>query len=98
MTILGSLLVQPMAIEAHVVMKSSARRVEGVMQKSSAGAGQAPLLLRIVGQLPDQHRQNKGPGIVIGAVAFAEIRHAENGMLKDAGGVRHARKVRQLQL
>src|ERR1700691_4345953 len=82
--------VQPAAIETHVVVEASGQRIEGVMQKGGTGACQVPRQLRVVSQLSDQYGKNKGPCIVIRAVTFTEIGHTENGMLKNARGVRHA--------
>src|SRR6185436_16671650 len=42
LAIVGSLLVQPAAIETHVVVKAPGLQIESVMQKCSAGAGQRP--------------------------------------------------------
>jgi hypothetical protein len=83
--ILRTPLVQPAAIETHVVVEASGQRVEGVMQKGSTGTCQVPPQLRIVPQLSDQDGKNKGPRIVIRAVTFTEIGHTENCMLKNAG-------------
>ena len=94
--ILRSPLVQPAAVETHVVVKTSGQWIKGVVEKSGAGACQIPPQLRIVSQLSDQDGKNKSTRIVIRAVTSLKL-GTLNGLLKHACRVRHAGKMRQLK-
>ena len=49
--------------------------------------------LMVFAQLTEQHCEDEGPRIVVGAIAFGKIRHAKNGVLKHSGGIGHAREM-----
>ena len=57
--------------------------IERVMKKGSARRSYAQLPFRILSQLAEQHREDEGPCIVVGAITFGKIRNAENGVLED---------------
>ena len=71
--------------------------VEGGAEEGQVAGGQA--VQAFGGGLPAQFIQqgaeDERPGVVVGAVAFQEIGHVEQGVLEDAGAVAHAHDVIQ---
>src|ERR1700683_2777495 len=77
LTIVRPLRIQPAAAKAHVVVEAA--RLEGAraMQKSGASAGQSQHGFLIFSQFTQHHREDEGPRIIVGAIAFRKIWDAE---------------------
>src|SRR6185437_9863287 len=66
------------------------------MKESGGGSGQSAYRLWLLAQFTEQYREDERTSVVVRAIAFGEIRNAEDSVLEDAGGVGHARKVTEL--
>ena len=96
LTVLRSLFIQPAPVEAQVVVKAFGFEIESMMEESRGGGGECPHGLRVLAQFTEQHGEDEGAGVIVGAVAFGKIRNTEDSVLEDAGGIGHAREVTQL--
>ena len=67
--------------------------VEGRLEERRVGRGE-PLDLRpVLAQLLQEHRQQQGPGVVVGAVALGEVGDGVGGVLEHPRRVGHPRQV-----
>ena len=84
MAIFRPLLVEPSPVEAEEVMETPGGAIERMAQKRGVRGGQRAHALRLFAEIFEQHGENEGAGIVVGAVAFGEVGDAENGVLENA--------------
>ncbi len=95
MAVLGPLWVQPLPVETQVVMEALRLGIECMMQECGGGGGQPPHGFRVLAQFRQQHRENESARIIVSAIAFGKIRHAENRVLEDSGGIGHPQQMAQ---
>ena len=84
-TVLGALLVEPVAVKAHEVVEPLLLCVECVMKKSAASCAHGPSAFLVLSQFTEQHREDECTGIIVGAISFGKIRDAENSVLENSG-------------
>src|ERR1019366_5025526 len=97
-TILGPLIIKPAAVETHEIMEALSFVVEGVIQEGGVGGGEGPHASRLFAQFVEKRGENKGPGVVVGAISLGKVGHGQNGVLENSGGVGHLRQMFQFYL
>src|ERR1041385_2402913 len=73
LAVLGSLFIQPPAVETHVVMKTFGLCIERVVQESSASGGTPTQRFSIFAQLAEQHCKDKRASVVVGTVTLGKV-------------------------
>src|SRR5204863_1032411 len=85
--ILRALGIQPATVEAHVIVEAARDRIERMVQESRVRGAQGPHAIRFRLQLVEKNREDEGPRVIVGAVAFRKIRYGENGVLEHSSRV-----------
>src|SRR6185312_149564 len=83
-TVLGALLVEPVAVKAHKIVEPLLICVECVMKKSAASCAQGSPAFLVLSQFIKQYREDKCSGIIVGAISFGKIGDAENSVLENS--------------
>jgi hypothetical protein len=88
-----------MSLVAHEISKATGFLIKGVPQEREVNAGQVfeLLLSRETRCLFQQQGEDEGTRVIVCAVAFREVWHVKDRMLKNAGVVGHSKQVVQLQ-
>ena len=68
--ILRSLFIEPAPVKAHVVVEPLCLEIERVMQKGRVGGGQRSARAPDPPPILQQHRQDEGAGVIVGAIAL----------------------------
>ena len=92
MAILRSRVFKPGPIKAHEIAKALGVGIPGVLDEGGE-AGRQYLRQALLAGVVERARQQQRAGIVIDAIAVRTIRHAMNGVLKQAGIVAHRQEV-----
>ena len=95
LTILRPDLFQPSSVEAHEVAEPFPLAVEGRLEERRGGCGEALDLQAVQAQLSQEHGQQQGAGVVVGAVPLGEVGDGVAGVLEEPGGVGQALQVVQ---
>ena len=87
------------ALMTHEIAEATSFLIESVPQKREVDARQTlELLLRdLTRRFLQQQGEDEGARVVVRAVAFVEIRHVEDRVLKNAGVIAHPKQVIELQ-
>ena len=73
---------QPTAVEAQEVAEPPPHAVERRLEERGVGRGEAMDLRPSLAQLFQEHRQQQGAGVVVGAVPLRKIGDGVGGVLK----------------
>src|SRR4051794_23528842 len=93
MTVLGALLVQPTAVEAHVVVEATRTLVERVQEEGATSRRESPHTFGFFADFAQQHCKKERTRIVVCAVALREVGNAERGVLEPSGRVGHPHEM-----
>ena len=91
--VVGADILEPAAIEAEEVAKPAFSPVECEVQECRVGRRQAVQLGRALAELLELDGQEQSPGVVVGAIAFGEVRDRGVGVLEHSGRVGHSNQV-----
>ena len=72
--IIGAILIEPGALEAHEIMKAALFRDICIVDERSITTGECLHIRRDVARFLEHHKQLQSTNIVIGTIAFLEIR------------------------
>ena len=86
---------KPEATMAHEVAEAAGLIVEGGGEEGKVAGGEVIEVLRgrLSAKFIEEVAEDEGAGVIVGAVAFVEIGDIKDGVLVDAGAVRHAHDV-----
>ena len=86
-------LFEPAAIKTEKVAKPVTAPVECEVQECRVRRRQAVQVGLTSSKLLELDGQEESPGVVVGAIAFGEVRDRGVGVLEDAGGVGHSNQM-----
>ena len=96
MAILRPMQLEPLSGKAHEIPEPPGLVIEGVPEESQIRACQSLDGLVPPAQFLQDYRENKCPGVVIGAVGFFVIGEVVDGVLENPGVITHCEKVIEL--
>jgi hypothetical protein len=95
MAVFRALLFQPISLVVHEISKAAGFSIKSVPQEREVRVGQMCelQLSRETGCLLQHQGKDESTRVIVCAIAFHEVRHVEDRMLKNPGIIGHSKQV-----